>query len=411
MAIVDDVEVVRRLAALADELSAAGKLRSQPWRQAFLAVRRHVFVPRFWHDEKMGVFPAQWRMVDGATRDHQEWLDAVYSDRTLATDLTGTPVEDGGMHPQVTSSSTMPSLMLAMLEDLDVADGMRVLEIGTGAGYNAALLCERLGDTNVTTIDVDPELVALATIRLAGHGYRPTIVCGDGADGAGARAPFDRVIATCGMDHIPQAWIDQCRDGAKILANLRGPFDAWPLVLLTVKDGTASGNFLSQSGAFMPRRTDHTEQFDYRTTLRTRKVEPERRYSLLDPALAYAKGGWGQLVQHHLRGMTSLQAYVNGSEDDLITQIATADGGSSWAFAHHAAEGDKGYVVEQEGPRRLWDELEELHQQWTVLGSPALERLGLTISRDAEPVLWLDHPGSDHVWRSSDSRAATAPIT
>ncbi len=407
MALVDDDDVVKRLATLADEVSDAGKLRSPQWRQAFLAVRRHVFVPRFWHDEESGTFPARWRMVDGATRDHLEWLDAVYSDRTLATDLTAAPGDEGWMHPQVTSSTTMPGLMLAMLEDLDVTDGMRILEIGTGAGYTAALLCERLGDTHVTTIDIDPELVALATLRLADHGYRPTVVCGDGAQGVPSAAPFDRIIATCGIDHIPPAWIDQCRDGAKILANLRGPFDAWPLVLLTVENGTASGTFLSRSGAFMPRRTDPTEPFDYRTTIHTRRVEPARTHSLLDPALASSHRGWGQLAQQHLRGMTCQQVYAPDSEG-LITQIATPDG-SSWAFAHHTADRNQGHLVEQEGPRRLWDKLETLHEQWTLLGSPSLERFGLTINRGSPPVLWLDHPDSGHLWPSDEPQVVEAP--
>jgi len=57
------------------------------------------------------------------------------------------------------SSSTQPSLMSLMLHALDVHAGNRVLEIGTGTGYNAALLCHRLGDANVTSIDVNSELV------------------------------------------------------------------------------------------------------------------------------------------------------------------------------------------------------------------------------------------------------------
>lgn len=89
--IVDDGEVAARLKALADQLQAKGLLGDPRWREAFLAVRRHVFVPRFWRDEAPGVFPARWRMVDNATVEHPDWLDAVYSNVTLATEPTGVP--------------------------------------------------------------------------------------------------------------------------------------------------------------------------------------------------------------------------------------------------------------------------------------------------------------------------------
>ncbi len=170
MVTVDDDLVQRRLVELAARLTDGGSLRSDAWRRVFLAVRRHVFVPRFWNDEAPGAFPARWRMIDNATADHEAWLDAVYSDRTLATELTGVPaVSRVGMHPQVTSSTTLPGLVMAMLEDLNVEDAMTVLEIGTGTGYNAALLCERLGDHNVTSIDIAPELVAKVKPNMAGY--------------------------------------------------------------------------------------------------------------------------------------------------------------------------------------------------------------------------------------------------
>ena len=105
-----------------------------------------------------------------------EALERVYSCETLITALA----EVDGQRLAV-SSSTKPDLVVRMLEILQVRDGHRVLEIGTGAGYNAALLTHRLGGARVCSVEVDGDLVALARRRLAAAGYYPTLVTGDGA--------------------------------------------------------------------------------------------------------------------------------------------------------------------------------------------------------------------------------------
>lgn len=390
--IVDDDDVALRLKGLADELEQKGQLINPTWRRTFLAVRRHVFVPRFWHDDEPGAFPARWRMIDNATVDHPEWLDAVYSNRTLATELTGVPARGApGMHPQVTSSSTMPGLMMAMLEALDVHDRMDVLEIGTGTGYNTALLCERLGNLQVTTVDVGPELTALARLRLAAHGYHPHVVTGDGADGVPERASFDRVIATCGLDQVPQAWIDQTREGGKILVNVLGPWDLFALALLTVHGDTAAGPFLAQTGGFMPRRTDPARAADY-TARVSRPVEnATKSHTAIDPTSLSDDSAFGLIAQSVLGGVVSRPTYVD-DEESLGTEIGTGDG-SSWALVHHAAD-DRGHRVLQAGPRRLWDEIEAVHHDWVRHGRPARDRFGLTVGGGSAPRLWLDEPGS-----------------
>lgn len=394
--IVDDDDVALRLKRLADEMEEKGQLTDPAWRRAFLAVRRHVLVPRYWMDEEPGAFPARWRMIDNATVDHPAWLEAVYSNQTLATELTGVPAKGApGMHPQVTSSTTMPSLVMAMLEALDVHDGMDVLEIGTGTGYNAALLSERLGDAHVTTIDIGPELTALARVRLAAHGYHPHAVTGDGADGAPERAPFDRVIATCGLDQVPQAWIDQTRDGGKILVNVLGPWNGFALVLLTVHGDSASGSFLAQTGGFMPRRIDPTRAADYTVRVSRTVEEPTESYSTVDPQALTNDSAIGLIAQSVLAGVVSHLSYVDDSEN-LGTEIGTADG-SSWAMVHHTSD-KHGHRVLQAGPRRLWDEIEAVHREWIAHDRPTHDRFGLTVDGRSAPVLWLDSPDSAHAW-------------
>lgn len=102
------------------------------------------------------------------------------------------------------SSCSQPSLVVAMLDALDVREGHRVLEIGTGtgAGWNAALLSERVGDSgHVVSIEVDADT---AHGSLARAGYRPLVVTGDGAEGYQCDALYDRLICTASVRKIPE---------------------------------------------------------------------------------------------------------------------------------------------------------------------------------------------------------------
>ncbi len=128
------------------------------------AIPRHVFVPAAYRQDNTGM----WQPVDVTS---PSGLDLVYSPTTLVTALV-----DRGTHQESVSSSTKPDLMLRMLEALDIHDGHKVLEIGTGTGYNAAVLSRRLGENLVFSVDIDIELVDSARSRLHNIGFRPTLV-------------------------------------------------------------------------------------------------------------------------------------------------------------------------------------------------------------------------------------------
>ncbi|MFJ8540573.1 methyltransferase domain-containing protein [Streptomyces sp. NPDC093586] len=234
-------------AALVREIELSGAWAADPvWRESFEAVPRHLFVPSYYVGVRGG-YERRWgEHPDPAARER--WVRGAYADVPLATRL-----RDG----ELLSSSSQPSLMATMLVELDVTDGDRVLEIGAGTGYNAALLAHRLGDDGlVTTIDLDPEITESARRHLTAAGYRPAVVTGDGARGVPERAPFDRIIATCALSAIPRAWLVQCRPGGRILAPL-----ATGLIALIVHDaGHAEGRFLHTPAYFVPLRgTGHTE--------------------------------------------------------------------------------------------------------------------------------------------------------
>ncbi|MGH3625227.1 MAG: ATP-grasp peptide maturase system methyltransferase [Sciscionella sp.] len=383
---VDPEDIGRRLNDLADTLTASGELRTRAWRDAFTATWRHLFVPRYFHCDNPGDWPARWRPVSGdSPGDHDEWLDTVYSDETLITDLKDQPVPtelSGGNHPVATSSSTRPSLMLRMLEDLDIHTGHTVLEIGTGTGYNAALLSRRLGEDHVRSVDIDPELVALARQRLAACGLRPHLIAGDGEAGWPAGAPYDRVIATCGVETVPLTWIQQTRPGGKIMANLHGPIMRGALALLDVgDDGTASGSFLPGYASFMALRHDPSVPFGRTASTPVADHPAMDGTTATDPASLRDNDPCGFFVQLHLSGIQTRQ--TTADDGDTGTKVIAPDG--SWAVAWHIPEHGR-FPVTQAGPRRLWDAIELASQRWTELGHPSWKDFRITITPSGQHI-------------------------
>jgi protein-L-isoaspartate(D-aspartate) O-methyltransferase len=121
------------------------------------------------------------------------------------------------------SCASVPSLVAAMLDNLDVQPGQRILEIGAGTGYNAALLTHLTGTSGtVTTVDIDPEVTDQARRALGATGYgRVKVITRDGALGAPEHAPYDRLIVTVGAWDIPTTWWDQLVPGGRLVVPLR----------------------------------------------------------------------------------------------------------------------------------------------------------------------------------------------
>ena len=142
------------------------------------------------------------------------------------------------------SASTQPTMMAVMLSQLGLAAGHRVLEIGTGTGYNAALIARIVGDQkSVVTIDVVPDLIGQARVNLTAAGYgRVTVVCGDGAAGVPDHAPYDRIIVTTGTWDLATQWWAQLGPAGRIVLplSIRG-------IQLSVGLETAGDHLVSRS--------------------------------------------------------------------------------------------------------------------------------------------------------------------
>jgi protein-L-isoaspartate(D-aspartate) O-methyltransferase len=175
--------------ALVESLKQKGELTDSRLEAAFLAVPRHLFLPDL---------P----------------LDKAYADEAVPIKRDSSGV--------VLSSSSQPSMMALMFRQLRLYPGNNVLEIGTGTGYNAAIMQHMVGDDgNITSIELDLDLARQARDNLlrAGMG-QVNVVHADGAMGYAPRASYDRIIATVGIWDVPDAWVKQLKPSGIIVAPL-----------------------------------------------------------------------------------------------------------------------------------------------------------------------------------------------
>jgi protein-L-isoaspartate(D-aspartate) O-methyltransferase len=214
-----DIKAMHR--AMVDDLVNRKLITSPAVEAAFRAVPRHPFLP--------GVA-----------------LDAVYKDDVVVTHYNA--------EKQPISSSSQPAMMAIMLEMLALAPGQRVLEIGAGTGYNAALIAHIVGaQGSVVAVDIDADVLHNAAEHLAAAGVTDVrLVLGDGALGCDAFAPYDRIILTVGAYDIVPDWRDQLVEGGLLILPLT--LRATPRVFAFRRQGDSLIGVTATAGGFMPLR-------------------------------------------------------------------------------------------------------------------------------------------------------------
>lgn len=352
------------------------------WERAALFAPRTDFLPDvFWtHDVESGDSERVDRVSEPALWDGYACADVPIVTQWADDKPGGAPA----------STVPQPSVVFRMMAALDVRPGNRVLEIGTGTGWTAGLLAARLGDQNVTSIEIDPGLANAARNRLGLAGLLGTVLTRDGVLGDPAGAPFHRVVVTAGVRELPTTWIEQSREGGLIVVPWGTHYSSTDaIVRLEVAEGQASGRFLGPA-QFMK--------------LRAQRLEFAGREEYVLDGVAGAEHGKVSVTEEQLLGKGRFDAgvFAQGLRvRDCYRSVAEPRNGGrpvwffgltdrSWACVvlHAGRQAD----VWQTGPRRLWDEVGEALGWWEDAGRPGIERFGLTVKADGSQLAWLDDP-------------------
>ncbi len=374
-----DAQALRQ--RMVEGLAQRGEL-DQRWRAAFTEVARHVFVPELvWRQD---------RDVEGdcdlvplrRAEDPVRWLEMAYANASVSTQVDdGHPIGEDGCGFEVTSSASMPAVVAQMLAALQVEPGMRVLESGTGTGYNAALLAHRLGAPNIVSVEIDPAVAEHARHALAAAGFGPvSVITGDGTDGYPPRAPYDRVISTAAAAEVPHAWVAQTRPGGLVLTPWGTAYYPGGLLALTVdRDGTASGRIVGPA-SFMWLRAQRIPRYTIGQIMRR---EDAAAVSTTDLHPWHAAGDANAATAIGLR-VPRCENFYHPEDSHTGTLYLVDQHSRSWATLHTTAEPP--YEVRQGGQRKLWDETETAYRWWIDAGRPALDAWRFTITPSGQQV-------------------------
>ncbi len=380
---------------LVESLVSKGAIVTARVREAFANVPRHLFVPD----------------VDVATAYADQPVFIRWDD--------GIPI----------SSSTQPTMMAIMAEQLRVEPGHSVLEIGAGTGYNAAILAHIVGPGgSVVTVDIDHDIVDEAAANLRDAGYRDVeAVCGDGFVGYSPGQPYDRIMVTVGAQDVSPHWVEQLEDGGVMVVPLW--FRGYRLsVALQRRDGMLE-SLTASPCMFIPIRGNANRTEGYfsigdaaqdspRMFIGMERDDPHRRHNLdqiFAQEVRYREIGRSLQSQFHTQNLASgLYMFLTVDPRVNIVHWETQDGrfrGAGYALvdletmsAAVLSDGHSNRVMVYGGDA-VYAEMVRLLDRWDELGRPSIHALRMRAFFDPPQSIpednWVVAKRSAYTWTMS----------
>ncbi|MFD4479493.1 methyltransferase domain-containing protein [Streptomyces sp. NPDC058471] len=355
------------------------------WYQPLATTPRHVFVPRWWTRTTRSDGEELWELRDGASNT-EVWLREVYADTTLVTRVGPLHADQAKAGQALTrererrstSSSTLPALVLMMYRAAWITDTSRLL-VTCGSGYGTALACARLGEEQVTSVDIDPYLVQAARKRLAEAGQHPRVEVCD-LTGDLPRGRYDRIISTVSVPTVPASWLEALAPGGRLVTTLANT----GLVIVADKtpDGGAVGHVAPEAAGFMSARhgEDYDDTFPENSPVwQTAQNAEGQSITTSRYPLTYVPDTWDIRSTLELLAPGIDHRQHTAEDGSRTVYMLHADG--SWARATAAGRRDSP-TVHQGGPRRLWDHLDRIRTWLVVDGDLPIRGAKVTIAPD-----------------------------
>ena len=344
-------------------------------RTALMSVHRHRFLDEWFRLEINNLQAAFCQVKVDRDAPSKEALTEIYSNQALVT------VHDG-IFP--TSSTSQPSLVARMLELLEIESGMHVLEIGTGTGYNAALLAELCENpSHVFSIEYQKAVADKARRFLQEEGCAGVhVVHGDGYQGIEDGAPFDRIIATVECPDISPHWLEQLSpEGSMLIPLQHGSNDPLVRLIRDQRDPQIAVGKIVDRSSFMEIQGFLDWGNPWRTFgLKMLPEEPEWSRPFPDHLAISEPCHHPASVHNHWCFHFYLTLCSRELWDDN-RGYGLADP-ASHTVVIFTSEGVEAYSATRDADacERLYERLLSLHRKWANLGYPAPTDYTLTFS-------------------------------